>query len=41
MDNVNENENVQGTTPVSQTILDYILTAFFGFFYILKGFLRF
>lgn len=35
-----ENEVTQGSTPISQTILDYIMTIFFGFFYILKGFFR-
>lgn len=36
----NEINNTQDKTAVSQIILDYIMTAFFGFFYILKGFFR-
>lgn len=36
----NEITTSQDKTPVSQIILDYIMTAFFGFFYILKGFFR-
>ena len=35
------NENTQASTPFSQIVLDYLMTAFFGFFYILKGFFRF
>lgn len=35
-----EEPTTQDKTPFSQIILDYIMTAFFGFFYILKGFFR-